>query len=115
SGRHQLSAAGAADPHARHRARATVISSAALQDAGPILVTGANGQLGRRLLRRLSRATPRRHARAVVRSQRAVDSLRDLADTGVELRVVDYRDASGLAQAAAGCDAAVHLVGILKE
>jgi uncharacterized protein YbjT (DUF2867 family) len=70
----------------------------------PILVTGANGQLGRRLLRRLP------GARAVVRSPRAADSLR-----GTDVRIVDYRDADGLAAAAAGCDAAVHLVGILKE
>jgi NADH dehydrogenase len=70
----------------------------------PILVTGANGQLGRRLLRRLPAA------RAVVRSQRAAAAL-----PGADVRIVDYRDATGLAAAAAGCDAAVHLVGILKE
>jgi NADH dehydrogenase len=81
-------------------------------EAGPILVTGANGQLGRRLLRRLQEREPRRSARAVVRSQRAADSLRD---SGADVRVVDYADAGALAAAAAGCDAAVHLVGILKE
>jgi NADH dehydrogenase len=76
---------------------------------GAILVTGANGQLGRRLLARLGAA------RAVVRSQRAAESVREGAGPGADVRVVDYRDAEGLAAAAAGCDAAVHLVGILKE
>jgi NADH dehydrogenase len=86
-----------------------------LHDPAPILVTGANGQLGRRLVRRLGRGEPRRGVRAVVRSQRAADSLRDLAVPGFEVRVVDYRDAAALGEAASGCDAAVHLVGILKE
>jgi uncharacterized protein YbjT (DUF2867 family) len=83
---------------------------------GPILVTGANGQLGRRLIRRLHAATPRRSARALVRSQRAADSIARLCEeTGATLRIVDYRDAAGLGEAALGCDSAVHLVGILKE
>ena len=38
-----------------------------------------------------------------------------MRDLGGELRVVDYADARGLAAVAAGCDAAVHLVGILKQ
>ena len=79
-------------------------------------MTGANGQLGRRLIRRLSEQTLPRAARALVRSQRAADSLASLcADTGAEVRIVDYSDAIGLSEAAAGCDAVVHLVGILKE
>lgn len=81
---------------------------------GPILVTGANGQLGRRLLRRLHAAS--RPCRALVRSQRAADSLADVCgETGTPVEIVDYRDAAGLTEAARGCDAAVHLVGILKE
>ena len=84
--------------------------------AGPILVTGANGQLGRRLIRRLHASTPPRRAHAVVRSRRAADSIASLCEeSGAALRIVDYRDVAGLTDAAKGCDAAVHLVGILKE
>lgn len=89
--------------------------AAALPGAPPILITGANGQLGRRLLRHLARLDPPRAVRAVVRSERAADTLRRGAPMSPEVCLVDYRDADGLARAAAGCDAAVHLVGILKE
>jgi NADH dehydrogenase len=83
---------------------------------GPILVTGANGQLGRRLLQRLAKQRPGQELRALVRSQRAADALDDLRDeTGSRVEIVDYADAARLSEAAAGCGAAVHLVGILKE
>ena len=86
---------------------------------GPILVTGANGQLGRRLIRRLSREAPprpRQAVRALVRSQRAARSIEALCrETGADLAIVDYADAAALTRAAAGGDAIVHLVGILKE
>ncbi len=71
----------------------------------PILVTGANGHIGRRLLRE------RGDARAVVRSERAAAALAHHSD----MRIVDYTDASGLAAACAGCEAIVHLVGIIRE
>ena len=80
--------------------------------SGPerILVTGANGNLGRLLCARLaSSGTP---LRAVVRSERAAGAVRPLA---ADVSIVDYADAEALARAAEGCDAAVHLVGILKE
>jgi NADH dehydrogenase len=80
-----------------------------LSGVPPILVTGANGQLGRRLLSHLEGLEPPRPTRAVVRSQRAAERLSG------EVRVVDYRDTAGLAAAAVGCDAAVHLVGVLKQ
>ncbi len=89
--------------------------AAPLPGAPPILVTGANGQLGRRLLRHLARFEPPRGVRAVVRSQRAAEGVLRSAESSPEVRVVDYRDADGLAEVAAGCDAAVHLVGILKQ
>jgi NADH dehydrogenase len=82
----------------------------------PILVTGANGRLGRRLLRRLAERQSRRPLRALVRSQRAADSLADVAQaTGASVTIVDYADAAGLAEASAGARAVVHLVGILKQ
>jgi len=94
---------------------AACYAASALSDhAATILVTGANGQLGRRLIRRLAESG--RRARAVVRSQRAADSLAALREAlGFEICIVDYADADRITEAARGCAAAVHLVGILKE
>jgi uncharacterized protein YbjT (DUF2867 family) len=78
---------------------------------GRVLVTGANGHLGRALVRRLARITS---VRAVVRSDRAAETLGPIAGD-VDVVVLDYADVDALARAARGCDAAVHLVGILKE
>ena len=71
-----------------------------------ILVTGANGHLGRRLLKELKTPT-----RALVRSKAAASTLADHDD----LCIVDYADTEGLRDACAGCAAVVHLVGIIKE
>ena len=71
----------------------------------PIAVTGANGHIGRRLLREQP------DARAIVRSERAAATLAGHKD----VRVVDYADRTALASACAGCDAIVHLVGIIRE
>ena len=38
-----------------------------------------------------------------------------LDGVATDIRILDYTDASALSQAAAGCGAAVHLVGIIKE
>jgi uncharacterized protein YbjT (DUF2867 family) len=84
-------------------------------DLGRVLVTGANGHLGRALIARLaSGRAPAAAVRAVVRSERAAATVRALPQAP-EVAVVDYADAEALARAAAGCQAAVHLVGILKE
>ncbi len=80
--------------------------------AGRVLVTGANGSLGRALIQHLG-ATGRA-VRALVRSERAAATLRSLQQPP-EIATVDWSDAPGLAHAAEGCDAAVHLVGVLKE
>jgi uncharacterized protein YbjT (DUF2867 family) len=84
---------------------------------GRILVTGANGHLGVRLIRSLaSRGSAPERARALVRSERAANTLRDLpGDCRPEIRIVDYADAEAVATAAEGCDRIVHLIGILKE
>jgi uncharacterized protein YbjT (DUF2867 family) len=77
---------------------------------GRVLVTGANGQLGRRLLSRLS------GARAVVRSERAAATLRALPEAErFEIRILDYRDVDRLTGAAQGCRHVVHLPGIIRE
>lgn len=78
--------------------------------SGAVLVTGANGHLGRRLLARLA---PTRPIVAVVRSARAREALP--AHPNITAHVLDYTDATALAKAMEGCSAAVHLVGIIKE
>lgn len=81
-----------------------------------ILVTGANGHLGRRLFRHLAQTRPDLSLHALVRSERAADVLRALPENArPEVHVVDYLDAPAVEKAAAGCNAIVHLVGILKE
>jgi uncharacterized protein YbjT (DUF2867 family) len=79
-----------------------------------LAVTGANGNLGRRLLRAL--ADRGQAVRALVRSRTAGDTLRALGLTPEpEVREVDYLDANSMERALAGCTQLVHLVGILKE
>ena len=74
-----------------------------------LLVTGANGHLGRRLL---AAATGKSWTtRAIVRSERAAAQVAGHPD----VRIVDYGDIAGLTDACASCDAIVHLVGIIKE
>lgn len=71
-----------------------------------VLVTGANGHLGRRLLAEAPWPT-----RAVVRSAQAAAALGGHAD----VRIADFADHAGLVAACAGCTAIAHLVGILRE
>ena len=81
-----------------------------------VLVTGANGHLGRLLIRALSDDPDAAPVRAVVRSERAARSLDDLPHPERrDARIVDYRDRAGLTEAARGCGTAIHLVGILKQ
>jgi len=78
-----------------------------------LLVTGANGRLGRSLIRAVA---GRRPVRALVRSERAADTLRELPPAlRPEIVQVDWADAAALAKAGAGASDWVHLVGILKE
>ena len=81
-----------------------------------ILITGANGHLGRLLSRTLADDASAAPVRAVVRSERAARSLEDLpSPERREVCVIDYRDRDGLEEAAQGCAVAIHLVGILKQ
>jgi NADH dehydrogenase len=90
--------------------------SGAQTDAARVLVTGANGQIGRRLIERLARSNPRVAVCAVVRSERAAETLNSFpVEIRPEISVVDYRSAGDLAEAARDCRYAVHLVGILKQ
>ena len=74
--------------------------------SGKVVITGANGNLGRKLVSTLGEA-----AIAVVRSERAANMLPDNAD----VRVLSYTDAAALAEPLSEADAVVHLVGIIKE
>ena len=87
---------------------------------GPILVTGANGHVGRRLLASLAVAqsgdSTKAGTRAVVRSRRASAALDALQpDAQPDIHVIDYGNANQLERALRGCRAAVHLVGVIKE
>ena len=81
--------------------------------SAPLLVTGANGRLGRSLLHAVAGKRP---VRALVRSERAAAGLRELpAGERPEIVLVDWADPEALARAGAGASDWVHLVGILKE
>lgn len=74
-----------------------------------ILITGANGHIGQRLIEVLAPEGP---LRALVRSAKAAATI---SQPGVDVRIVDYLDADAMAAAAAGCSYVVHLVGIIRE
>jgi NADH dehydrogenase len=87
------------------------------EDSGPdsIVVTGANGQLGRALLTRLA-GSGRTSVRALVRSERARETIAALElEPRPEIRIVDYTSPKQMENALQGAAAVVHLVGIIKE
>ena len=75
-----------------------------------ILVTGANGFVGRHLVERLRKDGIA--VRALVRDPSRAQKLRDL---GAEVAAGDVSDPVSLETAAAGCDRVIHLVGIIQE
>ena len=79
----------------------------------PILITGANGHLGRRLIAAL---LPVRPIVAVVRSRRAADFLRKRFERHPRLLIhaLDPCDTQALSAAGRGCRQAVHLIGKIK-
>lgn len=76
----------------------------------PIAITGANGNLGVRLIGLLGKD----NVRALVRSNRARQTL-EQQYSNLDVRVVDYNDQASLTRELDGCSSVVHLVGILKE
>ena len=68
--------------------------------AQTFLVTGAGGQLGRRVLELLVQAKPGK----LIATTRNPDKLADFARQGVEVRKADFGDAAGLADAFSGAD-----------
>jgi uncharacterized protein YbjT (DUF2867 family) len=80
-----------------------------------IVVTGANGQLGRALLARLAQDS-HPSVRALVRSDRArktIESERLVPPP--DIRVVDYTSPKQMEEALSGARCVIHLVGIIKE
>ena len=82
-----------------------------MSDSDRVLITGANGHLGRRLIGRLAPIVPTIAAVRSTVARRAIER----SGEPVEIVELDYRDKDALAAAASGCSVAVHLVGILKE
>ncbi len=82
-----------------------------------ILVTGANGHLGRHLIRALGEdPDPNGVLRAAVRSQRAAAQVRATpGGSDLDIRILDYTDQNALRAAANGCRAVVHFVGVIKQ
>ena len=75
-----------------------------------VLITGANGHLGQRLIAALPETV---EIIAAVRSARAAQSISPRR--GLEIRQLDYSHSEQFASALSNVDAVVHLVGILKE
>jgi uncharacterized protein YbjT (DUF2867 family) len=80
-------------------------------------ITGANGQLGRRLVRSLAELEPGVPVRALVRSAAAAASLGNLVATHplLDVRTVDFSIPDSMGPALVGVTRVVHLVGILRE
>lgn len=75
-----------------------------------VFLTGGTGFVGRHVAKRL--LARGHHVRALVRDREAAEILRSL---GADLVAGDITKGTSLTGALSGCDAAVHLVGIIRE
>src|SRR5689334_15442132 len=75
-----------------------------------VFLTGATGFVGRNMLRRL--LAEGHSVRALVREPEKANALKE---ERVELTAGDVAEGAGLDQGMQGCDAAIHLVGIIVE
>src|SRR5438309_12060010 len=75
-----------------------------------VFLTGATGFVGKHMLERL--LAEGHTVRAMVRETHKVNSL---AQAGVELVAGDVVEGTRLEEAMQGCDAVIHLVGIILE
>ena len=83
--------------------------------ADGIVVTGANGQLGRALLTTLAESA-HPFVRALVRSDRARATIEAVGlDPAPDIRIVDYTSPNQMEEAMTGAKCVIHLVGIIKE
>ena len=83
------------------------------------IITGANGNLGKRLIDELTRESNCR-VKGIVRSQRAANVLSNLPLTSqqrsrLEVSICDYTNTDDLSDAFKGYSNLIHLVGILKQ
>jgi NAD(P)H dehydrogenase (quinone) len=76
------------------------------QNSGSLLVTGASGHLGRRVLELLL-AEPGNAGRKLIALTRTPDKLSEFAAKGVELRAASFDDAASLANAFRGAERAL--------
>jgi len=75
-----------------------------------IVITGANGHIGQRLIKKMATDYD---VRALVRTDKAAQVLGNSAAD--EVRIVDYMSELAMTRALEGCIGVVHLVGIIRE
>lgn len=74
-----------------------------------IVITGATGQLGRHVVEALlERNVP---AETIIAAGRSIEKLADFADQGVQVRAMDYEDASSVAEALKGANKVLLISG----
>ena len=109
--RHQRCRRDSEDPHG-HQPEARGVPAPSEGSRMRVVVTGANGSVGKNLLAHASQ-NGNVDIVAAVRSERAAAALP--ARRGVEVRVVSADDVDDLARTLAGASSLVHLSGILIE
>lgn len=77
-----------------------------MSNNGPLLVTGASGHLGRRVVELLS-SSPRTKGRKLIAVTRSPDKLAEFAARGVEVRAADFDQPGSLPAAFAGVERAL--------
>lgn len=79
-----------------------------------ILITGANGFLGRHTVSRFRQRHPDHTIRAMVRPSTEIDHLGWNADSGIDVTRADLCDPASLTQALSGVDAVIHLAAMVR-